>query len=198
MSSFSYLFPFSFPLPLLHRSSPAAQSVKNLPGMQEIACNVRGPGSVSESGRSPGEGKDNLLQYFCLGNPIDRGVWRATVHVVTRFGHNLVTKPPPPCWCRVIPTCPGQASLYFTKLMVELFRVGVWPSLGVHEDISIVALQFCSVLIYLGVLAHLGKNVMLVNVNWIWTWNLSDVPHVLLLLLLLLSRFSRVRLCVTS
>ena len=95
MSSFSYLFPFSFPLPLLHRSSPAAQSVKNLPGMQEIACNIRGPGSVSESGRSPGEGKDNLLQYFCLGNPIDRGVWRATVHVVTRFGHNLVTKPPP-------------------------------------------------------------------------------------------------------
>ena len=49
--------------------------------------------------------------------------------------------------------------------MVELFRVGVWPSLGVHEDTSIVALQFCSVLIYLGVLAHLGKNVMLVNVN---------------------------------
>ena len=93
MSSFSYLFPFSFPLPLLHRSSPVAQSVKNLPGMQEITCNVRG--SIPESGRSPGEGKDNPLRNSCLGNPMDRGVWRATVHVITRVGRNLVTKPPP-------------------------------------------------------------------------------------------------------
>ena len=32
------------------------------------------------SGRSPGEGNGKLLQYSCLGNPMDRGAWRATVH----------------------------------------------------------------------------------------------------------------------
>ena len=33
-------------------------------------------------GRSPGEGNDNPLQYSCLGNPLGRGTWRATVHGV--------------------------------------------------------------------------------------------------------------------
>ena len=36
--------------------------------------------SVPGLGRSPGEGKGNLLQYSCLENPMDRGAWRATVH----------------------------------------------------------------------------------------------------------------------
>ena len=35
-------------------------------------------------GRSPEEGNDNQLQYSCLGNPMDRGDWRATVHGVTK------------------------------------------------------------------------------------------------------------------
>ena len=34
--------------------------------------------------RSPGEGNGNLLQYSCLGNPMGRGTWRATVHGVTK------------------------------------------------------------------------------------------------------------------
>ena len=33
--------------------------------------------------RSPGEGNGNPFQYSCLGNPVDRGAWRAAVHVVT-------------------------------------------------------------------------------------------------------------------
>ena len=40
----------------------------------------RDPGSVPGWGRSPGEGDGNLLQYSCLGNPMDSGTWRATVH----------------------------------------------------------------------------------------------------------------------
>ena len=135
---------------------------------KESACNAEDPCLSAGSGISPGEGNGNPLQYSCLENLMDRGAWQAIVNGVARVGH-LVTKPPPPCWCRAISTCPGQTSLYFTKLMVELFRVWVWPSLGVNEDISIVALQFCPVLIHLGVLAHLTKNVMLVNVSWIWT-----------------------------
>ena len=59
-------------------------------------ANVGVAGLIPGSGRSPGEGDDNPLQYSCLENPTDRGVWQATVHRVTRIGHYLVTKPPPP------------------------------------------------------------------------------------------------------
>ena len=37
-------------------------------------------GSIPGSGRSPGEGSGNPLQYSCLGNPMDRGAWQAIVH----------------------------------------------------------------------------------------------------------------------
>ena len=42
-----------------------------------------------------GEGNGNAFQYSCLENRMDRGIWRTIVHVVTRVGHGLVTKPPP-------------------------------------------------------------------------------------------------------
>ena len=42
--------------------------------------------SIPGSGRSPEEGNGNLIQYSCLENSMDRGVWRATVHVVTKIG----------------------------------------------------------------------------------------------------------------
>ena len=42
------------------------------------------------------EGNVSPLQYSCLENAMDKGVWWATVHGVARVGHNLVTKPPPP------------------------------------------------------------------------------------------------------
>jgi len=47
---------------------------------KESACNVADPGSIPESGRSPGEGNDNPLQYSCLENSTDRRAWQATVH----------------------------------------------------------------------------------------------------------------------
>jgi len=42
-------------------------------------------GSISGLERSPGEGKGNPLQYFCLGNPMDRGAWWATVRGVAKW-----------------------------------------------------------------------------------------------------------------
>ena len=42
-------------------------------------------------GRSPGGGHGNPLQYSCLGNPMDRGVWQATVHWVTELDTTEVT-----------------------------------------------------------------------------------------------------------
>ena len=52
--------------------------VKNLP------ANSGGSGSIPELGRSSGEGNGNPLQYSCLGNPVDRGAWQATVCGVTK------------------------------------------------------------------------------------------------------------------
>ena len=43
------------------------------------------------SGRSPGGGNSNPLQYSCLGNPMDRGAWRATVHGVPKSRTRLNT-----------------------------------------------------------------------------------------------------------
>ena len=41
-------------------------------------------GSIPGSGRSPGEGNDNPLQYSCVENPMDRGAWWAMVHGITK------------------------------------------------------------------------------------------------------------------
>ena len=55
--------------------------VKNLPA---DAGDIRDVGSVSGLGRSPGGGNGNPLQYSCLENLVDRGVWLATVRGVTK------------------------------------------------------------------------------------------------------------------
>ena len=49
---------------------------------KESACNAGGLGLIPGSGRSPGEENGNPLQYSCLGNPMDRGAWSATVQGV--------------------------------------------------------------------------------------------------------------------
>ena len=51
------------------------------------AGDVRDAGPIPGSGRSPGGGHGNPLQYSCLENPMDRGAWRATVHRVA-VGHD--------------------------------------------------------------------------------------------------------------
>ena len=59
--------PMSFPGGSVVKNPPAnAGDVVLIPGL----------------GRSPGEGSGNPLQYPCMGNPIDRGAWRATAHEV--------------------------------------------------------------------------------------------------------------------
>ena len=51
---------------------------------KESACNAGDAGSIPGSGISHGEGNGNPLQYFCLGNPMDRGALRGTVHGVVK------------------------------------------------------------------------------------------------------------------
>ena len=68
---------------------PASSSVG-----KESACSAGDLGSIPESGRCPGRGNGNPLQYSCLENPMDRGALQATVHGVARVGDDLATKPP--------------------------------------------------------------------------------------------------------
>ena len=58
-----------------------AQRVKNPPAN---AGDTGDCGSISGSGKSPGGGYGNSLQYSCLENSMDRGAWRATVHGVAK------------------------------------------------------------------------------------------------------------------
>ena len=54
---------------------------------KESTCNaedIRGVGSIPGSGRSPGGGHDNPLQYSSLGNLVETEAWQATVHEVTK------------------------------------------------------------------------------------------------------------------
>ena len=57
---------------------PGGSLVKNLPANAGVA------GSIPASRRSLGEGNGNPLQYFCLGNPMDRGAWWAAVYGIVR------------------------------------------------------------------------------------------------------------------
>ena len=59
------------------RDSHVALAVKNLPAN---AGDITDTCSIPGSGRCPGEGRGTPLQYSCLGNPMDRGGWRAAVH----------------------------------------------------------------------------------------------------------------------
>ena len=55
--------------------------VKNPPAN---AGDIRDAGSITQSGKSPGGGHGNPLQYSCLENAMDRGPWQATVYMVTK------------------------------------------------------------------------------------------------------------------
>ena len=69
-----------------HKQGTAATMYQKLPFVTALcfpagsdgkasACNAGDPGSIPGSGRSPGEGNGNPLQYSCLENPVDRGSW---------------------------------------------------------------------------------------------------------------------------
>jgi len=51
---------------------------------KESVCNDGDLGLIPRLGRFPGEGNGYPLQYSCLGNPMDRGPWQATVHGVAK------------------------------------------------------------------------------------------------------------------
>ena len=69
-------------------ASQVALVIKNPPAS---AGDIRDVGSIPGLGRSPGGGPGNPLQYSCLENPVDGGVWQATVHRVSELDTTEVT-----------------------------------------------------------------------------------------------------------
>ena len=62
--------------------------IKSIPGSsdgKESDYNAGDLGSIPVLGRSPGDGKGNLLQYCCLEDSVDRGAWQTTVLGVTEL-----------------------------------------------------------------------------------------------------------------
>ena len=82
-------------------------------GDKESACSVEDPGSICVSGRCPGEGDGNALQYSCLENPMDQEAWQATVHRVTESDTTEATEHAHVYWRKVenivtgLPTTPN-------------------------------------------------------------------------------------------
>ena len=71
----------------LVRERESHQPERGFPGGSEVkasACNAGDLGLILGSGRSPGEGNGNTLQYSCLENPMDGGAWRATYYGVAK------------------------------------------------------------------------------------------------------------------
>ena len=67
---------------------PGGSEVKNLPAN---AGDARNAGLIPGSGQAAGGGHGNPLQYSCLGNPMERGAWQATVHGVAKSQTGLNT-----------------------------------------------------------------------------------------------------------
>ena len=93
-------------------------------------------------GKIPGEGNDNLLQYSCLGNPMDRGAWRAAVH----GGH----KESDTTWQlnhhNYHSYCGKQYAVFLKKLKIELPCDPVIPLLGIYQKDTKAVFQRGSVL----------------------------------------------------
>ena len=65
-------------------SSAASQGMLVVKNPPTNAGDIRDVGSIPGSGRSPGVGNGNPLQNSCLGNPMERGAWGATLHGVAK------------------------------------------------------------------------------------------------------------------
>ena len=94
------LLPMEEQISAFLRVSLVAQAVKNLPAKQETQ--VGSLDLIAGSGRSPGEGNGNSLQYSCLGNPMDREAWQAKVCGVAKSQTRLST---PRRWWYIICVC---------------------------------------------------------------------------------------------
>ena len=78
------LFTSAFSQTYLYTRGPCLFGLPGGSDDKENACNAGDPSWIPGSGRSPGEDNGYQLQHSCLENSMDRGVWQATVHGVTK------------------------------------------------------------------------------------------------------------------
>ena len=128
----------------------------------ESACSAGDAGLSPGSGRSPGGGHGNPLLYSCLENPMDRGVWRATVHGVaktqTRLKRLSMHRADSLSTCEVFPLVPCCLICFLatrpewssprcvsrarvTLPRQHLPRLLPWPSIGVSIPTSVFSLH---------------------------------------------------------
>ena len=110
---------------------PGSLVVKDLPDNASVAGDLA---PILGSGRSPGGGNGNPLQYFCLENPIDRGAWQTIVHGVAKSQTRLSN------WeqsDRMLPwnlhaskfiqnTCYNQYRILYCFLVNSLYSISPW------------------------------------------------------------------------
>ena len=93
------------------------------------AYSARDPGSIPGSGRSPGEGNGNPLQYFCLENPMDLGAWGSQ-----RVGHDGATSVCVCVSCIQRKQKDRVCLLHPTRTLLNYFKCN--DSLGAHHKIK--------------------------------------------------------------
>ena len=106
--------------------------VENLPANPR---DVRDTGSIPGSGRSPGGGHGNLLQYSCLENPMDRGAWRAIQSMGSqRVGHDWSDLTRIPLNVGLLLLCEIYSSIrsliYFTLMLFPRIEVVVYSTVS--------------------------------------------------------------------
>ena len=109
----------------LHQVPPdwASQVVKNPPAN---AGDTRDMGSNTGSGRSPGGGHGNPLQYSCLENPMDRGTWWPTVHGVAKKSNTtqlLNNNKMHVCVCVYVCVCVCKIYIYIFFFIFRFFSL---------------------------------------------------------------------------
>ena len=117
-------------------------STIGFPGGSKVkasACSAGDLGLIPGSGRSPGEGNGNPLQYSCLENPMDRGAWWATVHGVAKSRTRLSD-----FTCSLVHTIehtPSSVSfLWHSRPVNKLSGQFLYPTF--HRDLSQLPSQF--------------------------------------------------------
>ena len=86
-------------------------------------------GLIPGSGRVPGEGHGNPLQYSCLGNPMDRGTWWATVHRVAQSWTQLKRRSSHTGANAILPSCGKYRKLQSELLCLSSFSAKFYTSL---------------------------------------------------------------------
>ena len=152
---------------------PEAFYVSNtyLPGGSDgkvSAYNVGDPGSIPGSGRYPGEGNGNPLQYSCLENPMDGEAWLATVHEVAKSRTWLSDFTISRVWLFVIPWTPWDSLGQNTWVGSLSLLQGIFPTQGSNSGLPhcrwiLYQLRLSLIYIYF---VHFGGFLNLSEISW--------------------------------